>query len=452
MSRHDNLDLRNVPFNPARLPFFYGWVVMGFGTLGMLMSAPGQTVGVSVFTDPLIEAHRLSRSLLSLGYLVGTLGSAAILSFAGRLYDRHGARIVATLAAIGLSVTLIYLSFSVEIATGVSGILGFAPPAAIAFVVVTLGFFMLRFTGQGVLTLASRNMVMEWFEARRGLANAFMGIAVAFGFSYAPRVFEAIMSGSSWDVAWRWIAAGVAVFAVIAIALYRDTPEAHGLKPDGGEVALRRKAHPESRPAHAFTRREASRTYSFWIFTLSLFIGSVVGTAYTFHIVSIFGDAGMSRTQAVSIFFPASIVAISVQFVGSWLSDRMKLRYLCTVQLGGILILLFGLILLREGAPVLLLIAGQGIMQGMFGITSNITWPRFFGRKHLGAITGLVSALTVGGSAVGPYFYSFGRDLTGSYAIASVVGVVITMILFVGSFWAERPAHPEEAPTHQTVP
>lgn len=40
--------LRNVPFDPAKLPFFYGWGVVAMGTLGMIASAPGQTVGVSV--------------------------------------------------------------------------------------------------------------------------------------------------------------------------------------------------------------------------------------------------------------------------------------------------------------------------------------------------------------------------------------------------------------------
>jgi MFS transporter, OFA family, oxalate/formate antiporter len=446
------LQFRSVPFEPARLPFFYGWIVMGIGTLGMVMSAPGQTVGVSVFTDPLIEAHGLSRSLLSLAYLVGTLSSALILSYAGRLYDRHGARIVATIAASGLALTLVYLSFSVDIAEAVGGVLGFVPPAIVAFAVMALGFFMLRFTGQGVLTLASRNMVMEWFEARRGMANAFMGIAVAFGFSYAPRVFETFVSATSWDVAWRLIGVGIAVFAVIAIVMYRDTPEAHGLKPDGGDVRLKREPHPESRPARSFTAAQARKTYSFWIFTLSLFVGSIVGTAYTFHIVSIFADAGMSRAQAVGIFFPASMVAISVQFLGSWLSDRMKLRYLCTVQLLGILTLLSGLMILRQGTPVIMLIAGQGLMQGMFGITSNITWPRFFGRKHLGAITGMVQAMTVAGSAVGPYLYSFGRDLTGSYFVASAVFAVFAVLLLVSSFWAERPEHPEPEEPAETPP
>ena len=44
------------PFAPRNLPFFYGWWLAAVGTLGILASMPGQTMGVSVFTDQLLEA------------------------------------------------------------------------------------------------------------------------------------------------------------------------------------------------------------------------------------------------------------------------------------------------------------------------------------------------------------------------------------------------------------
>ena len=434
---------RNI-IDPARFPFFYGWIVLGAGTLGVLMSAPGQTVGVSVFTDSLIEALGLSRSALSLGYTIGTLASASLLSYAGRLYDRHGARIVATLAAAGLAATLVYLSFSAEIAGAFTRTATDAVRSAVAFAVVTLGFFFVRLTGQGVLTIASRNMVLEWFEARRGLANAIMGVSVSFGFSYAPRIFDATLNAFSWQGAWRIIAVAMGVFALFAAFLFRDTPEAHGLVPDGGSVRTRAKTHAEARPGAPFTLREAQRTYAFWIFTAGLFMGGLIMTAYTFHIVSIFADAGIERSVAIALFFPASIVAVAFQFGGSWLSDRIKLKYFAALQLLGLTALCGALIVLRPGVPVVVVVIGHGIAQGVFGITSSITWPRFFGRKHLGAVSGFAGAVTVAGSAVGPSMYSVGRDLTSSYAIASVVCGAICIGLMVGSFWADRPMHPSE--------
>jgi OFA family oxalate/formate antiporter-like MFS transporter len=75
---------------------------------------------------------------------------------------------------------------------------------------------------------------------------------------------------------------------------YRDTPEAHGLLPDGPLRGRGRRQHAETSPGRSFTVSEARRTYTFWLFALTLVLTGFVMTAYTFHIVSIFDDAGMS--------------------------------------------------------------------------------------------------------------------------------------------------------------
>ena len=92
------------PFAVQRVPLFYGWIVVVVGTIGVLCSAPGQTVGVSVFTDHLMAATRLTRVQLSLTYLVGTLAGAFLLPRAGRIYDRLGSRTMTVLTAFALAV------------------------------------------------------------------------------------------------------------------------------------------------------------------------------------------------------------------------------------------------------------------------------------------------------------------------------------------------------------
>jgi len=53
------------PFAVKHFPFFYGWVIWFVSTLGIIMSIPGQTMGMAVFTDHFIEAFGLSRTELS---------------------------------------------------------------------------------------------------------------------------------------------------------------------------------------------------------------------------------------------------------------------------------------------------------------------------------------------------------------------------------------------------
>ncbi len=79
-------------------------------TLGTLLSIPGQTMGVSVFTDYLIRDLDLSRNDLTSAYMIGTILSACVLPFAGCCFDRLGARVMIVIASLALGVTLLYLS------------------------------------------------------------------------------------------------------------------------------------------------------------------------------------------------------------------------------------------------------------------------------------------------------------------------------------------------------
>jgi sugar phosphate permease len=435
---HASPRFRRFPFDPARIPFFYGWIVLGAGTLGMVMSAPGQTIGVSVFTDYLLADLSITRSTLSLTYLFGTLASAATLAVAGRLYDRFGARLVATISTAVLAATLVAFTFLPVIVERV-----FSGGAIAAFVCLAIAFWLLRLSGQGMLTLASRNMVMAWFDKRRGMANAVMGISISFGFSAAPRAFEALIGpDGAWQVAWRTIAIAAAGFGLFSLVVFRDRPEDHGLKPDGPLRDRPMKTHPETDAGAAFTLKQARATYPFWVFASSLFLAGLVITAYTFHIVSIFESGGMSRAQAVRVFLPAAAVAVVVEFVGSWVSDYIKIKYLAIVQLAGCAILSVSLARIGPGAAYVGVILGHGMMQGMFGVLSNVTWPRFFGRAHLGAIAGFATACTVVGTSVGPAFFSLVMDATGRYSLAGYIVGALALVVAVGAFRADRPAPP----------
>ena len=110
------------PFRPAALPFYYGWAVLVASIVGIVMSAPGQTIGVSVFTESLLEATGLSRIEFSNAYLIGTLISGLLLPYAGSVIDRIGARRGVVLASVGLGAVLAYMSQVDRIAAAVAGI------------------------------------------------------------------------------------------------------------------------------------------------------------------------------------------------------------------------------------------------------------------------------------------------------------------------------------------
>ncbi|MFP4367321.1 MAG: MFS transporter [Bacteroidales bacterium] len=436
---------KNIPFSPVKWPFFYGWVIIFAGIAGILMSIPGQTIGVSVFTDHLIDALDIGRVNLSMAYMFGTIISGLCIPFAGRMYDNYGVRPVIITAGLMMGITLIYLSQIVIISSWASGIMHIINPSWIIFILITAGFFSLRFFGQGVLTMASRNMVMKWFDKRRGFANAILGITLSFGFSLSPQVLDIMIGDFSWQGTWQILGmvAGVG-FVIFAFIFFRDNPVMYGLVPDGRIFQKKNESGQEEVNLKEFTLKEAKATYSFWIFNLSLALQALYITALTFHVISIFIVNGYDHRAAITIFLPTSVVAVSFHFFGSWLSDYIKLKFFLLLQLFGILISMFALVFLdRSDTMRWMLIAGNGIMQGMFGVLSAVVWPRFFGLKHLGAISGYAMGWMVIGSALGPFLFGLSYDYTGHYSIAVWFCILIAITLFILGFKADNVDRPE---------
>lgn len=430
--------LNNFPINPSKVPFFYGWVILIVATIGVLVSAPGQTMGVSTFTDYLLENIGITRDQISTAYMIGTIASSFILTYAGKLYDKYGARWVGMATSLLLGAVLVLLSQSDRIIKSlISGTSSAYVGVAIA--VLILFFFMLRFSGQGVLTMVSRNMLMKWFIARRGLVNGISSVFVSLGFSMAPLTFDMLIRGTSWRSAWLIMALAIGVcFTFFVFLFFRDNPEDLGTIPDG-EKHANKEGNIIIKPFKQFSLKEARSGFTFWLFIIPLAIYSLYVTGFTFHLVSLFGEAGIAREKALSIFIPASFISVSFAFVGGWISDRIKLQYLLFLMLFGEVVALFSLANINTGIYYYTFIVGNGMVSGIYNVLMAVTWPRFYGRNNLGRITGFVMALIVFASALGPIIFSSSYSHLGtySYGIYALMAIVVFISFF--SFKAKNP-------------
>ncbi|WP_203258343.1 MFS transporter [Hyunsoonleella ulvae] len=422
--------------NPQKTPFFYGYVVLVFGSIGVLASIPGQTVGVSVFTDPVKDALGLTRNQFSNAYMFGTLLSAFFVSKAGVLFDRFGARYVAFFSAFLLGVSLLLCSKSVTISNSIGGVFG-TNSWVIPFIVITILFFLIRFFGQGVLTMSSRNMIMMWFDKNRGKINAISSITVSLGFSVAPLLINYLIDGYGWKMSWQILAVCLIIFSFCIIQFYRNNPEDFGFKPDG--ILKKAKTLKEERVEKHFTLKEAKQTRAFWVIGLILAFNSFFVTGFTFHVVSIFETQDYSKTQAIAVFLPISIIAVIVSALGNVLSDYIHHKIYLYIMLFSGVLASFGLYFLSYTIGVYALILGLGVLGGLFAVVNAVTWPRYFGRKHLGAITGKVMSFLVIASAVAPSLFSYCYTTLGSYANISYITGGFLLFLVLASTKVKNP-------------
>ena len=424
-----------VPFSVGSWPGYYGWVILFFGTLGMIAAVPGSPPGMSVFVDGMIVSLGMERDSFSLAYMLGTVTAGLAAPYAGRMVDRFGARAVACASFFGLGLVLLYTGLIDRIHNLT---LPLIDPRLYAFFLVFTAFAGIRLTGVGFAMTACRSMVFKWFEGRRGMAAAINGVVLSLSFSSAPILLNGLVVEFNWQQA--WIGLGTLFILVVlpmAYLFYRDSPENCGVEVEQGSTQSTAKVRiPVKRD---FTGAQAVRTYTFWIFASALALNALIGTGVSFHMVEIAARAGLSRSSAVEIFLPVAIFHIGTTVIIGMLAEKIRIKYAVILMIGAQLLGLYGIANVGETGWRWLYIVGSGVGWGCFGILINVPWPRFFGRRFLGSINGWVTGVTVITSALGPYVYGLCVEVFGNFHAAFLACALLCPIIIFLAVFADNP-------------
>jgi MFS family permease len=399
---------------------FVGWRIAILATITAAMTGPGQTIGVSVFVDHLIEDLSLTRSQVSSAYLVGTLLGALALPSVGHWVDRAGARRAMTLIGLGFGAGLVAMS-------GVQG-----------FVTLMAGFTLIRWLGQGSLSLVSTVAVTHWFERRRGVVFGVMMTSVSALMSLSPVLLNLAIEAYSWRTAWL-LAAGAVWLIVVPIGWFGivDRPAHVYQQVDGDPAPLPDAVAVEPAPSHS--RRQAVGEVRFWLLSLTVATTAMLITALNFHQISILGEAGLTATEAATMFLPQVGGAILAGLVVGALSDRIPVRFLLAASMSLMAAALVLIQVVEPGWQVVLYAVTLGAAAGAQRPLAATVLPRWFGLANIGAIQGLSTFVGVGASAVGPVALSLVRDGVGGYRTATLLFAVIPLAVGLASLSATEP-------------
>ena len=440
MTEKTKICWQDVPFSPRRFPFFYGWVIVATSVFGIIASIPGQTMGVSVFTDSLIDALGLTREQLSRCYMFGTIISGLILPFAGRLIDKLGARVMSVTAALGLGTSIIFLSRCDHISNWFAQY--FSNRVTVAIFVIMFCFMLMRFFGQGSLTVTSRVAMGKWFNHRRGLATGIAGVFIAFAFSATPAFLNWMVENFGWRYSCVLLSGTVIFgFGTVAAIFMRDNPEQCSLVMDGitDEAKLAKLSSKVPKTYHQFTRTEAVKTMAFWSFTIGTALHVFLLTSIIFHLTSIAEEASRTRKEVFAIFIPMSLVGVASRFIAGYLSDRIRIKWLLIAMMAAELLGTAGMLVFNSRVGWTMVFLGFGTAGGIFGTLINVAWPRFFGRENLGGIAGLNMSILVFASAIGPWIFSMVFAATGSFHPIIAVSLLFPLLITAGACWTENP-------------
>ena len=393
----------------ARLPFYYGWVVLACLCCACLARSGPAVATLSIFVEPMTSEFGWSRTALSGAVSVGGILAAVLSPMIGTFLDRRGARLVLCLAVLFTGLPLVALAYL----------------DAFPLITPLVGFYLLfcvaRLNFAGPFDLGIYGALNNWFVSKRAIAASVITLAQMAGLITMP-----ILGYLAWHYwgSWRygWIAIGLVVLTVGFVPtwlLMVRRPEDVGLLPDGAKAgpaaATQSPGGKPVEPEPAFTRQEALRTRTFWVLSLFTALVYPVQAGMSLHQAAHMIESGLTpatAATAVSLFSLASAVSgFGAGFVLRRVGPRPAMLF------SAITLSVSAMAMMVVSTPALGFLAAMLFGLGIGGVHTilPVAWADFFGRKNYGAIRGVALTVQVASQAMGPLISGVLRDLTASY-------------------------------------
>ena len=382
------------------------WLSSGF--LLMLYSGFGQTYFIALFAGQLKSDLAISDGEFGGLYTIGTLASAALLTWLGKLADTLSIRWLGAGVIGGLAVTSLAMA-------------SVASPLMLAFVL-----FGLRFFGQGMLTHTSMTAMARWFNRKRGRAVSIAGLGLPASEGLMPPLAVAIAATVGWRETWLLSAAFLLLVAApLFIFLLK-----HERHPTLGPMHSATAAADEDR--HQWTRREVLRHPLFYALLPGVLASPFIVTAIFFNQVTLVQIKGWQLGWFAATFPLMAGVHVVCALAAGWLVDRFGSRHLLSVFLAALGLATLILTFASSRYSLIVVMTLIGFALGFVSSTSGALWAELYGTAHLGAIRSVTTAAVVLATAVAPGLVGVLLDAGVAFETQSLVMAIYCFVAALG--------------------
>lgn len=376
------------------------WRVIAVSTIAVFMIF-GIRLSFSVFYAEFTRANGWSSSAAASIFSLNMLFFAVSSAPAGVLLDRLGPRIMFSLGALLLGLSLYLSSLASEI------------------LFLQLSYGVLGGIALGMIGLGQMAAVVGgWMPQRRGLAIGLTFAGTGMGSLIFVPLSERLIDWLGWQQAYFTLAAMCILILAPLLAIGERKPP----------VLIRAKDTP------APPRRELLRDSSFWWLMLLSFTTMGPLRSLTVHQIAYLEEVGIDRHIAAQYVGIAGFLTAGTFIAWGYISDRFG-RGRAFLMGAVSLILATGILFWMDRQPetsfllfyAILLALGEGSRSSQTTALASDT----FRERGLGFINGLVGAMFGAGAALSPWLVGYLRDISGSYEIGLELIVLLTIISMI---------------------
>jgi predicted MFS family arabinose efflux permease len=387
--------------------------VILFGFIFTFFSSFGQSFFLGLFNQSIRDALSITHGQFGSIYASATLLSSFILVWVGKKIDDFNILKFASYVIALLAISCFL----------------FSKISSIVFLFISI--FLMRLSGQGLMSHTATTTISRFFEKTRGRALS----TTWLGLSLAEFILPLLIISLLTFVDWRniWIVISIFVIVVLPIITFSLVKN---IKLDSRETINLNDV--KTKEIKQWKRSEVLKDYRFYIICLTMLAMPSIATGTFVYQSFIVSSKNWGPYVIAQSFMVYSVLSVITLFLSGFLIDKFTSRKLLIYMNIPLLVATFVLYYFNSPFSSFVFLGLIGVSNGLSNVLGSATWAEIYGVKYIGSIKALTTAFMVFSTAFGTAL--FGILIDNSFSIeqialvsGSYVLIAISLLFFIKS-------------------
>ena len=392
--------------------------VIIFGFIFTFFSSFGQSFFLGLFNSSIRETLSITHGQFGSIYASATLLSSFLLIWVGKKIDDIN------IFRFALYVTLL-LAFSCFFFSKISSV-----------VFLFIAVFLMRFSGQGLMSHTATTTISRFFTKSRGKALSIGWFGLSTAEFILPVLIVYLLTLTAWQNIWLSISVLIIFFLpFISFALIKN------LNFDSREDVNDQNF--VEKEIKNWTRVEVLKDYRFYIVCLNMLAMPWIATGVFVYQSYITESKEWGEFVIAQSFMAYSVLSVITLLGSGFLIDKFTSRKLLIFMNMPLLISMLVLFYLDISISAFIFLGLIGISNGLANVLGSSTWAEIYGVKYIGSIKALTTALMVFSTAFGTALFGLLIDKGFTIEQIAVISFVYIFLSLIALFVVRNRLNPE---------
>ena len=391
--------------------------VIIFGFIFTFFSSFGQSFFLGFFNSSIRNELLISHGQFGTIYASATLFSSVLLIWVGKKIDDID------ISKFAFFVILL-LSFSCFF---------FSKISSVSFLFISI--FLMRFSGQGMMSHTATTTITRYFNKSRGKALS----TGWFGLSAAEFILPILMIYLLTITDWRNIWIAISIFIIIFLPI-SSFILVKNLNFDSRETIKNENFKQEN--IKQWKRKEVIKDFKFYIICANMLAMPWIATGTFVYQSFILTSKNWGTFVIAQSFMAYSLLSVITLIVSGFLIDRFTSRKILIYMNIPLLLSIFIIIYFNNPISSFFFLGLIGISNGLANVLGSSTWAEIYGVKYIGSIKALTTALMVFSTAFGTALFGILIDKGFSIEQIYIISGIYISFSIIALFFIRNKLNP----------